>query len=90
MSKEIRTNLQPIMRALCNFIGCVLLQGLHHEAFTGVYTTQITHTWAQALMHQNTVHAAQKGNERLIFGIEKCCCFTESDRVTHRGQENSI
>lgn len=111
LKAEIHTHLQPIMRALRNFIGCVLLQGLHHEAFAGVYTTRITHTWAHALMHQFML--CRKEMNGLSLGRRNVCafsthththtdyityirkdvytfCFTESDRVTHRGQENSI
>lgn len=36
------THLQPVMGALGNFIGGILLQSLHHQALTGVYTN--THT----------------------------------------------
>lgn len=46
--EKAHTHLQPIMRTLCNFIGCVPLQGLHHEALAGVCTT---HTHTYTLMH---------------------------------------
>lgn len=37
------THLQPVMGALGNFIGGILLQSLNHESLTGVYTHKHTH-----------------------------------------------
>ena len=58
------THLEPVTRALGNFIGGILLQSLHHEALTGIYThTQTeTHTHTHTLI--NTKHDVTRAERK--------------------------
>lgn len=78
-TNEKKTHLQPIMGTLCNLVGGVLLQGLHHEALARVCPTH-THIHFNTLKY--TVWDVWKGNEQIIYKIRNDFFFPLSHTHT--------